>query len=237
MSNQELPPQPPPPAFDQIVKGNVSIKKLKKKYMYRITFSKIGKFLVYQVWDKDNFNNQNSSRSVFRVSAKNWVNDFIKQNKNLKKEGKELFTPTTIIETVDQEQYACVIHKAYFNSRDRVVFTISTKEIQLSNNCSKKLIKIPSGKFINMRFDIDAPQNGIGLVYNKSNCGEPYHRIYAGGGAEGWSGSVCGDWTGQADMNSVIWNYKGPNKEDPGKHNWIWCEIARAINPEVYSCP
>jgi hypothetical protein len=34
------------PSFDQIVKGNVNIKKL-SKYRYRITFSKIGKFLVY----------------------------------------------------------------------------------------------------------------------------------------------------------------------------------------------
>ena len=221
MSNQELPTQLPPPAFDQIVKGNVSIKKLKKKYMYRITFSKIGEFLVYQVWDKNNTNNQNSKRSVFNVSAKNWINDFIQQNKNLKKEGKELFTPTTIIETVDEKQYACVIHKAYFNSHDCVVFTISTKEIQLSNNCSKKLIKIPSGKFINMRFDIDAPQNGIGLVYNRSDCSEPYHRIYAGGGAEGWSGSICGLWTSPPGPN-VIWNYKGPNGEDPGKYNWTW---------------
>ena len=155
MSNQD-PPPPPPPSFDQIVKGDVSIKKLKnKKNMYRITFSKIGKFLVYQVWDKDNTLNRTSRRAVFRESAKKWVNAFIKQNKNLKEKGKELFTPTTIMETGDAEQYAFVIRKAYFDSHDRIVFTISTKEIQLSNNCSKKLIQIPLGKFNNMRFDID----------------------------------------------------------------------------------
>jgi hypothetical protein len=155
MSNQDPPPLPPL-SFDQIVKGDVCIKKLKnKKNMYRITFSKIGKFLIYQVWDKDNVGNQNAKRYVFRAPAKDWVNEFIKQNKNLKENGKELFTPTTIMETVDGDQYAFVIRKAYFDSNDRIVFTISTKEIQLSNNCSKKLIQIPLGKFNNMRFDID----------------------------------------------------------------------------------
>ena len=155
MSNQETPP-PPPPSFDQIVKGDVCIKKIKnKKNMYRITFSKIGKFLLYQVWDKDNVGNQNAERSVFRVSAKDWVNEFIKQNKDLKEKGKELFTPTTIMETVDGDQYAFVIRKAYFDSHDRIVFTVSTKEIKLANNCSKKLINIQPGCYNNMRFDID----------------------------------------------------------------------------------
>ena len=35
-------------SFDQIVKGNVSIKKL-GSHRYRITFSKIDDFLLYQV--------------------------------------------------------------------------------------------------------------------------------------------------------------------------------------------
>jgi hypothetical protein len=149
-------PPPPSPSFDQIVKGDVCITKLKnKKNMYRITFSKIGKFLMYQVWDKDNTLNRNSRRNVFRLPAKEWVNYFIQLNKDLKEKGKELFTPTTIMETTSEEQYVFVIRKIHFNSHGRVVFTISTKEIQLSNNCSKKLIQIPCGKFYNMRFDID----------------------------------------------------------------------------------
>jgi hypothetical protein len=153
MSNQQ---DPPSPSFDQIVKGDVCIKKIKnKKNIYRITFKKIGDFLVYQVWDKYNINNINAKRHVFRLPAKKWVDLFINQNKYLKKEGKEMFTPTLIIETNDEQQYACVIRKVYFDSHDRVVFTISTKEIQLQNNCSKKLVKIPCGKFYNMRFDID----------------------------------------------------------------------------------
>ena len=169
MSNQETPP-PPPPSFDQIVKGDVSITRIKnKKNMYRITFSKIGKFLIYQVWDKDNLGNQNAKRYVFRLPAKDWVNAFIQINKGLKEKGKELFTPTTIMETVDEEQYAFVIRKAYFDSHDRIVFTVSTKEIQLANNCSKKLTEIPCGKFCNMRFDIDNNEDAFwtcfALVY------------------------------------------------------------------------
>jgi hypothetical protein len=87
------------PEFDQIVKGNVCIKKL-SKYMYKITFSKIGKFLMYQVWDKDNANKQNDNRVVKYVSAKEWVTLFKKINNNILKENKKpLFTPTTIMET------------------------------------------------------------------------------------------------------------------------------------------
>ena len=66
------------PGFDQIVKGNVSIKKLSKD-KYRITFSKIGKFLLYQVWDKDSVD-LNKKRSVSYVSAKNWVEIFKRYN-------------------------------------------------------------------------------------------------------------------------------------------------------------
>ena len=150
MSNQ----QPSSPEFDQIVKGNVTIKKL-SKYKYKITFDKIGKFLMYQVWDKDNVNNRNDERAVFYISAKKWVSTFIKKNKDLKENNKPLFTPTTIMETADEVAYAIVIEKAYINSHDQVVFTVSTKEISLQNNTSKKLIQIPCGKFINMRFDID----------------------------------------------------------------------------------
>jgi len=169
MSNPN-PTPPASPSFDQIVKGNVGIKKIKnKKNMYRITFSKIGKFLMYQVWDKDNVN-MNAERAVFNVSAKKWINSFIQLNEYLEEINKPLFTPTTIMETEDEVSYACVIHKAYLNSHGRVVFTVSTKEIQLSNNCSKKLIQIPCGKFNNVRFDIDdkecpLDENGI-----KTNC-------------------------------------------------------------------
>jgi hypothetical protein len=150
MSKQTPPPQIPD--FDQIVKGNVTIKKL-SKHKYKITFSKIGKFLMYQVWDKDSVD-LNKKRSVGYVSAKEWVKTFKGYNKDLKIIKKPLFTPTTIMET-ENSNYAFVIHNVYINSHGKVVFTVSTKEISLQNNTSKKLIQLPEGKCNNVRFDID----------------------------------------------------------------------------------
>jgi hypothetical protein len=141
------------PDFDQIVKGNVSIKKL-SEHRYRITFSKIGKFLLYQVWDKDSVN-LNKKRKVGYLSAKDWVKIFKKGNERLEN-GKPLFAPTTIMETEDDDIYAFVIHKACLNSHGQVVFTVSTKEISLQNNTSKKLVQLPCGKLNNVRFDIDS---------------------------------------------------------------------------------
>ena len=141
--------------FDQIVKGNVSIKKLKSSHMYRITFSKIGKFLLYQVWDKDNVGYQNDNRKVGYLSAKTWVKAFKKHNEELEDSDKPLFAPTTIMETEHDDIYAFVIHKACLNSHGQVVFTVSTKEISLQNNTSKKLVQLPCGKLNNVRFDID----------------------------------------------------------------------------------
>ena len=145
-------------SFDQIVKGDVSIKKL-SEHRYRITFSKIGKFLMYQVWDKDNVN-LNKKREVGYVSAKKWVKEIKKYNEELEDNGKPLFTPTTIMETEDDVVYAFVIHTAYLNSHDQVVFTVSTKEISLQNNTSKKLVRLPCGKCNNARFDIDSSDDG-----------------------------------------------------------------------------
>jgi len=70
------------PHFDQVVKGNVTIKKI-SKHKYKITFSKIGKFLVYETWDKDNTDNINSNRLVNYLPAKNWVQLFNIMNKVL----------------------------------------------------------------------------------------------------------------------------------------------------------
>ena len=140
------------PGFDQIVKGNVSIKKLSKD-KYRITFSKIGKFLLYQVWDKDSVK-FNKKRSVGYVSAKEWIKAFNGYNKYIN--GKQpLFTPTTIMET-ENSNYAFIIHNVYMNSCGKVVFTVSTNEISLANNTSKKLVRLPEGKCNNVRFDIDS---------------------------------------------------------------------------------
>ena len=149
------------PGFDQIVKGNVSIKKLSKD-KYRITFSKIGKFLLYQVWDKDSIQ-LNKKRSVGYVSAKQWIKAFKGYNKELEIIGKPLFTPTTIMETEDGHVYAFVIHTASLNSCGKVVFTVSTNEISLANNTSKKLVRLPEGKCNNVRFDIDPSRQRYGV--------------------------------------------------------------------------
>jgi len=141
------------PSFDQIVKGNVNIKKL-SKYRYRITFSKIGKFLVYQVWDKDDVK-MNAKRQVGYVSAKEWVKSFNERNSNNFLDVKTLFTPTAIMET-ENCNYTFVIHTVSLNSCDKVVFTVSTKEISLQNNTSKKLVQLPEGKCNHVRFDIDS---------------------------------------------------------------------------------
>ena len=151
------------PNFDQIVKGNVTIKKLKSSHMYRITFSKIGKFLLYQVWDKDNVNKINDNRKVGYLSAKNWVKVF--GNEMLENNDKPLFTPTTIMETEDDDIYAFVIHKACLNSHGQVVFTVSTKEISIGNDTSSQKLmpnrQLPCRKLNNARFDIDSAGEDI----------------------------------------------------------------------------
>jgi hypothetical protein len=100
-------------------------------------------------------NKINDNRKVGYISAKDWVKVFKKGNEELEKKGKPLFTPTTVMETEDDCNYAFVIHNAKINSSGHVVFTVSTKEISPQNNTSKKLIKLPVGKCNNVRFDID----------------------------------------------------------------------------------
>ena len=202
--------------FDQIVKGRVGIKKL-SKYRYRITFSKIGSFLLYQVWDKDNTNNINDKRYVYNIPAKDWVNLFKAHNEDLQKNGKPLFTPTTIMETEDcDDRFAFVIRKAYINSHDRVVFTVSTKEISLGNNVSKKMIQLPIGKCYNMRFDIDeltpfTDQNDKKVTYCHYTYGHPcspdevreWRKTHVCPGGPQWVRSDCG--TGCLSLQQDWW--------------------------------
>ena len=219
-------PLPPLPEYDQIVKGDVSIKKL-SKYRYRITFRKIGKFLVYQVWDKDNVGNLNSNRFVNYLSAENWVKVFNIRNRNLEQNNKPLFTPTTIMETVDDVAYTFVINKAYLNKSGHVVFTVSTKEIKSS---LKKIIKIPSGKFNNIRFDIDAPNRYTAeVVYNVSDCGYPNVRWYCCGGAG--PANPCDRWVIN-EWSEAMWKAIppiSPEKAQLGKppydYNWMMFEL------------
>lgn len=159
--------------FDQIVKGSVKIKKL-SKHKYKITFSKIGKFIMYQVWNKDNKNSVNDKRSIYYLSANNWVHLFKRGNEDLEKNNKPLFTPTTVMETEDNHKFVFVIDKAYLNSNRKVVFTVSTKQISLGNNNSKNMIRLHVGKYNNVRFDIDSRSHGGNSDREVKYCHEVY---------------------------------------------------------------
>jgi hypothetical protein len=130
-------------------------------------------------------NNINDKRIVQYVSAKKWVKIFKGYNEKLEN-NKHLFTPTTVMETDDDCVYAFVIHKACLNSHDQVVFTVSTKEISLQNNTSKKLIQLPQGKCNNVRFDIDPTGYDGGYDWGciqecaDPNCATPCYPEYDG---------------------------------------------------------
>jgi hypothetical protein len=143
--------------FDQIFKGDVIIKKLKNKHEYRITFSKVygDRFFFYQVFNKDNTDNVNNQRFAAYITIKNYINVYNNYNAISKLNNTLVFTPTTIMELPNFSKYAFVINNMYFNSHKRLVFIVSTKEINLQNNISKKLTQIPCGKFKHVRFDID----------------------------------------------------------------------------------
>jgi len=173
-----------PVKFDQVVKGNIDIKKCSKN-KYEITFSKIGKFLLYQVWSPDNSIQQNENRSVKYVNAKEWVKLFLETNKKLKDSGKPLSTPTTVME-IGYKKYIFVINKAKLNKDGHVVFEVSTKEIKLSNDTSKELLKIPHGHYKNVRFDIDflfleAGTSFFTYIVLTANCSTPVEYDIGGG--------------------------------------------------------
>ena len=154
------------PNFDQVVKGNVDIKQLSKK-KYKITFSKIGKFLKYQVWS-DSSTSLNKKRTVYYQKAKKWVQDFKKLNESLKASNKPLFTPTTVME-IGNKKYLFVIHEAKLNGKRHVVFKVSTEEIKLSE---KKMLKLPCGHHDGVRFDID-DSGGVSPITRLEFNGNP----------------------------------------------------------------
>ena len=218
--------------YDQIVKGNVKIIKIKNNhdFNYKISFIKIGKFLQYQVFDKrgvipatympnyDNNSNHpqnskdaqeyiknnpdkiktvnvpiNDDRDVFFKNSKQWVLLFNILN-NIQN-----FTPTAVIE-IGYKKYVCVIKRVKINKNDKVTFYISTKEIHLNNklNKIKSLKKIPTGKYKNVRFDIDSSYTyggttewcpigssisttfGSEICYCQSYCNKPSYEKYGG---------------------------------------------------------
>jgi hypothetical protein len=149
--------------FDQVVKGNINVKQLSKK-KYKITFSEIDNFLVYQVWS-DVYKKLNKNRKVYYQKAKKWVQNFNKLNTTLKTSDKHLFNPTTVME-IGLKKYLFVIYKAKLNGKGQVVFKVSTEEIKLSSGTFKKMLKLPRGHHDGVRFDIDS---AFGVV-DTSSC-------------------------------------------------------------------
>lgn len=154
--------------FDQVVKGNIKIIKIKDEkitsknlnYNYKIIFRKIGKFLVYQTWDKDdsvkiNFpkGEHNSTRTLRQElknnpDAKDVLELTINNDRLVNLEDFKLwitqafyqnvsnkktpFQPTTVME-IENKKFVFVITNAEITPSDKVVFYVSTKEIRLQN--------------------------------------------------------------------------------------------------------
>jgi hypothetical protein len=157
------------PNFDQVLSGDVKIRKIchDSNDDYKITFSKkhISKVLMYQNWSSvSDFTNK--ERIVFRIKAKKWVRYFFPHPPPV-----DPFTPTTVMELDHGEcpfhknnkngcKHVFSINNAKVNKRGQVVFYVSSKDIDNSNTNKlsetvKLLKKIPTGSFHNARFDID----------------------------------------------------------------------------------
>jgi hypothetical protein len=63
-----------------------------------------------------------------------------------------------------------------------------------------------------------ADNNGHGIVYHRSDCGNPNVRFYGDGGE--WSGSTCGRWLDPI-LLMFVWSQDW---------NWSACDLARANN-------
>lgn len=183
-----LRPSPKERSYDQVVKGDVKIDKIKNnsEYNHKITFHKIGKFLQYQTWDQKGTvqiahlpihpgNESNHPKNFYH--AKEYIKnnpdkvtiinhklnedrDVILQNA---KEWVVFFNgipgfTPTTVMEIGYKKYVFVIKKAEINKNDKVVFYISTKEIRVDNK-SDKIKKIPKGVYNNVRFDIDYGQS------------------------------------------------------------------------------
>jgi hypothetical protein len=143
--------------FDQILSGDVKIKKLNNSNKeYEIKFSKknISKVLIYQTWSSTSAA-LNLDRQVREVKAKDWVQLLFPNTPSAIP-----FTPTTVMELRNDKgkynKYVFVINNAKVNN-GHVVFHVSSKYIDPNNTKKqiKKLKKIHTGEFHNARFDID----------------------------------------------------------------------------------
>jgi hypothetical protein len=134
--------------YDQIVRGNVTIKK--NNDGFKITFSKISKMLIYQIWSNKDAS-IDKKRNVKYVKVKDWIKKQFEKTENI------AYTPTCVMNLDNGKRYVFVINKAKVNKHDKVVFYVSSQDISLpSNSQLKSLKKIPQGNFTNVRFDIDS---------------------------------------------------------------------------------
>jgi len=161
-------PTPPSsqPEFDQVLTGDVNIKKIhdNPENDYKITFrkKKISKtMLMYQCWSTSNYE-LNNNRTVKFIKTKDWVNIYFPNTST------KTFTPTTVME-IGNDKHVFVINDAKVNCRGEVVFYISSKYITISNANKKlkSLKKIYTGDFKNVRFDIDPTQDRTPICINK----------------------------------------------------------------------
>ena len=138
-------------SFDQIVSGDVKITKKCGKKTFKIVFNKISDFLLYQVWSNQtpNFNN---NRNVLYIKPKDWITS----NLPNPPVNNPPFQPTCVMELDFSNRYLFIINKAKIKN-DKVVFTVSVKDIDLVNTTGNMnlLTEIPQGSFLNVRFDID----------------------------------------------------------------------------------
>lgn len=136
--------------FDQVVRGDVYITpKKNNKNQFKIVFNRISDFLLYQVWSGET-PNLNKNRKVSNMNARDWVSITF-PNPPINSSS---FQPTCVMELDIGNRFVFVLTNAKVKN-DKVVFTVSVKEIDLVNSTSNLTI-IPRGTFLNVRFDIDS---------------------------------------------------------------------------------
>ena len=247
------------------------------EYSHKIKFNKIGKILQYQVFDPKGIaqlthlpiypsNIEQERPNEFR-QAKKYAEDNpdkvvtvdyqINEDRDVVlKTGKEWvlyfnsvpgFTPTTVME-IGYKKYIFVIKKAEINKNDKVVFYISTKEIQLDNKSDKmkKLKKIPKGEYKNVRFDIDYGNSSVCLQNNvnkyECSCPSGYYITQMGWYEDDWIIFSCTEWCDSGYHNSAgfCWEDCGSGCSDTlGCCNrwggWLNTLIETCHNPECVS--
>lgn len=141
------PPVRDEPLYDQILIGDVEVKKVSDKN-YTITFQKEGEITFYQIWPEGN-----NPRKIFNTSASYWVNNFILE---------QVFQPTTVME-VGKCRWAFVIKNAEFTN-NKMIWSVSTKEI--TNLSTAVTNGLKTGKLKNARFDVDSISSGTTYCVN-----------------------------------------------------------------------